>query len=114
MTRAVNLLLADLWIEDGRFSEAESRLQSILLAAESDADLDNPQFIEANEQNALLLMQTLRTPEAAEVARDVVERSRRVLGPEHKETIDREISLAVIASQNARLSGDPSSISEHF
>ena len=105
-TREVNVLLAELWTEQGRYDDAESRLESILLGIENDEALDDPQILAANNQRAMVMMNTLRVQEAAVLMQDVVERSRRVLGPDHEETMRSEVILTMANSTLDRLSGN--------
>jgi tetratricopeptide (TPR) repeat protein len=104
-THEAKILLARIWTEKGRYDDAESRLESILLSVENDTDLDEPQILAANTQRAMVQMNTLRVQEAAVLMQDVVERSRRVLGANHPETMRREVMLTMANSTLARLSG---------
>lgn len=106
LTRQVKVLLAELWTEQGRYKDAEARLESILLAVEDESQRDDPQVLAANNQLAIVMMSTLRLAEAHTLFFDTVERSRRVLGPDHPDTMEREVMLAMATSTLARLSGE--------
>ena len=106
LTREVKVLLAELWTEQGRYKDAEARLESILLAVDDESQRDDPQVLAANSQLAIVMMSTLRLAEARTILIDVVERSRRVLGPDHPDTMEREVILTMANSTLARLSGE--------
>ena len=102
---SAGVLLAAVMVEQGRYDEADSRLDAILSRTKIIGEEARAIGLQAHRWQLEVRGNQLRIAEAVELARDMVKESREIHGLDHEETVRCEVDLVGFILANLRISG---------